>query len=31
MVTTRLIGMIVAAIALDMMVIGLRLSFPGAL
>ncbi len=31
MVATRLIGMIVAAIAIDMMVIGLRLSFPAAL
>lgn len=30
MVATRLIGMIVAAIAIDMMVIGLRLSFPAA-
>lgn len=29
MVVTRLIGMIVAAIAIDMMVIGLRLSLPG--
>jgi multiple antibiotic resistance protein len=29
MVTTRLVGMIVAAIAVDMMVIGVTLSFPG--
>jgi small neutral amino acid transporter SnatA (MarC family) len=26
---TRLIGMIVAAIAIDMMVIGIRATFPG--
>ena len=28
-VMTRLIGMIVAAIAIDMMVIGIRATFPG--
>ncbi|MGI9483951.1 MAG: MarC family protein [Hyphomicrobiales bacterium] len=31
MVTMRLIGMVVAAIAIDMMIIGLQLSFPGIL